>query len=101
THPGKTPLFRVEERLAMLQEVCGPVAAAGNATLRGITFDDLVVDCARREGATLLVRGLRDATDFDYEMQLAGMYGVMAPVVQTVFVPATPACRPISATLVR
>ena len=56
---------------------------------------------ARREGATLLIRGLRSATDFDYEMEMAGMNGAMAPEVQTVFLPASPLVRPITATLVR
>ena len=66
-----------------------------------LTFDDLVVTAAQREGATMLIRGLRDGTDFDYEMQMAGMNGTMVPDVQTVFLPASPAVRPITATLVR
>ena len=49
----------------------------------------------------MLVRGLRDSADFDYEMQMAGMNGTMAPGVQTVFLPASPGVRPITATLVR
>jgi pantetheine-phosphate adenylyltransferase len=101
THPGKTPLFTTDERLAMLQETCEPVARSQGCSLRCITFADLVVDAARREKATLLVRGLRSAVDFDYEMELAGMNGAMAPDIQTVFVPASPAVRPITATLVR
>ena len=100
-HPGKAPLFPFEERLAMLTETCGPNAKAANAELACVTFDDLVVSLAKREGATMLIRGLRDATDFDYEMQMAGMNGAMAPGVQTVFLPASPAARPITATLVR
>jgi len=59
------------------------------------------VDAARREGAIALIRGLRDSTDFDYEMQMVGMNGAMAPEVQTVFLPASPIVRPITATLVR
>jgi pantetheine-phosphate adenylyltransferase len=100
-HPGKTPLFSPDERLAMLQEICGPVARAAGCDLACLTFADLVVAVARREGATILVRGVRDATDFDYEMQMAGMNGAMAPEVTTVFLPAAPAVRPITATLVR
>jgi pantetheine-phosphate adenylyltransferase len=101
THPGKAPLFGTEERLTMLEETCGPVARQGGCELRCITFADLVVATARREGATLLIRGLRSATDFDYEMEMAGMNGTMAPEVQTVFLPASPLVRPITATLVR
>jgi pantetheine-phosphate adenylyltransferase len=100
-NPGKTPLFSADERLAMLAETCGPVAKAAATELKCITYDDLVITAAKREGATILIRGLRDGTDLDYEMQLAGMNGAMAPDVQTVFLPATPLARPITATLVR
>jgi len=101
THPGKAPLFSTEERLAMLEETCGPIAREAGTELRYITFADLVVSTARREGATLLIRGLRDGTDLDYEMQMAGMNEAMAPDVQTIFLPASPLVRPITATLVR
>jgi len=101
THPGKTPLFSADERLAMLNETCAPIARKAGCELRSITFADLVVATAKREGATILVRGLRSATDFDYEMEMAGMNGTMAPDLQTVFLPASPAVRPITATLVR
>ena len=100
-HPGKAPLFSAEERLEMLQEACGPIAKASGCELKTITFADLVVMAARREGATLLIRGLRDGTDLDYEMQMAGMNEAMAEDVQTVFLPASPMVRPITATLVR
>jgi pantetheine-phosphate adenylyltransferase len=101
THPGKAPLFTADERLAMLEEVCTPLARAAGLELRCVTFADLVVSAARREQATILVRGLRSAADFDYEMEMAGMNGAMAPDLQTVFLPASPAVRPITATLVR
>jgi pantetheine-phosphate adenylyltransferase len=100
-HPGKKPLFSVEERLEMLQEVFGPVAAKAGCAFDCITFDDLAVTAAQRVGATILIRGLRDGTDLDYEMQMAGMNETMAPDVHTVFVPASPTVRPITATLVR
>jgi len=100
-HPGKVPLFSAEERLAVLEEICGPLARAAGCEIACTTFADLVVTAARRAGATMLIRGVRDATDFDYEMQMAGMNGAMAPEVQTVFIPASPAVRPITATLVR
>ena len=100
-HPGKAPLFSADERLAMLQETCAPIAKEAGCELACITFDDLVVTAARRAGASVLIRGLRDGTDFDYEMHMAGMNAAMAPQVQTVFLPASPAVRPITATLVR
>jgi pantetheine-phosphate adenylyltransferase len=101
THPGKAPLFSAEERLAMLEETCGPIVREAGSELSCITFADLVVSAARRAGATLLIRGLRDGTDLDYEMQMAGMNQAMAPDVQSVFLPASPLVRPITATLVR
>jgi len=100
-HPGKAPLFPAEERLAMVKETCEPVAREAGCAFGCITFDDLVVTAAQREGATLLIRGLRDGTDLDYEMQMAGMNETMAPELTTVFVPASPPVRPITATLVR
>jgi pantetheine-phosphate adenylyltransferase len=100
-HPGKTPLLSPEERLELLIETCTPLAEEAGCAIGCITFSDLVVNAARREGATLLIRGLRDRGDFDYEMQMAGMNSAMAPEVTTVFLPASPAARPITATLVR
>ena len=100
-HPGKAPLFPADERVAMLAQTCGPLAEAEGAGLEITTFADLAVSAARRCGAVLFIRGLRDGTDLDYEMQLAGMNGAMAPEVQTVFLPASTGVRPITATLVR
>lgn len=100
-HPGKTPLFSAEDRAAILQEVAGPLAREAGCEFACVTFSDLVISAARREKATLLIRGLRDATDFDYEMQMAGMNAAMAADIQTVFLPASAAVRPITATLVR
>jgi len=100
-HPGKKPLFPTEERLDMVREVFAPLAAKAGCAFECTTFDDLTVTAAQRAGATLLIRGLRDGTDLDYEMQIAGMNETMAPDVQTVFVPASAMVRPITATLVR
>lgn len=100
-HPGKTPLFTASERLDLLREVFTPIAAEAGAALDCVTFDNLVVDAAEAQGASLLIRGLRDGTDLDYEMQMAGMNATLKPGVQTVFLPASPIARPITATLVR
>ena len=100
-HPGKAPLFSAEERAAMLQETCADIAKKAGCELKVTTFSDLVVTAAKREGADILIRGLRDGTDLDYEMQIAGMNETMAPEVHTVFLPASVAVRPITATLVR
>jgi pantetheine-phosphate adenylyltransferase len=100
-HHGKKPLFSTEERLAMANEVFGPVAAAAGCGFETSTYDNLTVTAAQKAGAIMMIRGLRDGTDFDYEMRLAGMNQTMAPQVQTVFVPASVGVRPIAATLVR
>jgi pantetheine-phosphate adenylyltransferase len=100
-HPGKSQLFSAEERMAMLTEACTSEAKDAGCELNVITFADLVVSAARREGARMLIRGLRDGSDLDYEMQMAGMNQRMAPDLKTVFLPASALVRPITATLVR
>ena len=100
-HPAKSPVFTPDERRAMLFETCEAAAREAGAELDVVTFDGLAVDAARRCGATVLVRGVRDGTDLDYEMGMAAMNETMAPGVQTILLPASPAVRPITATLVR
>ena len=100
-HSSKAPVFSPEERAEMLREVCAPLLEAEGVELEVTTFGDLAVEAARRHGASLIVRGLRDGTDFDYEIQMASMNAAMAPEVQTLFFPASPPVRPITATLVR
>jgi pantetheine-phosphate adenylyltransferase len=100
-HPGKKPLFSTEERLDMVRAVFGPVAQQAGCAFDCTTYDNLTVAAARQHGATIMIRGLRDGTDLDYEMQMVGMNEAMAPEVHTVFVPASVAVRPITATLVR
>jgi pantetheine-phosphate adenylyltransferase len=100
-HPGKAPLFSVEERRDLIKASCAPLTASTGVRVEVATFAGLAVEAARENGATLMLRGLRDGTDFDYEMQMAGMNGRMAPGVQTVFLPASPDVRHITATLVR
>ena len=72
-HSAKAPVFSADERAEMLREVCGPVAAAEGTALEVVTFYDLAVAAAKRLGATIVIRGLRDGTDLDYEMQMAAM----------------------------
>ncbi|NWG72954.1 MAG: pantetheine-phosphate adenylyltransferase, partial [Parvularculaceae bacterium] len=100
-HPGKSPLFSVDERIAMLRKETAPLAKKSGSRIEVVTFGDLTVDAARRAGAVAIFRGLRDSTDFDYEMQMSGMNGAMAPAIDTVFLPASPEVRHITATLVR
>lgn len=100
-HPGKKPLFSFDERAALIGESAATHLGKDSKRVSVISFDRLVIDAARIHGAKLMVRGLRDGTDLDYEMQMAGMNGTMAPELQTVFLPADPAVRTITATLVR
>jgi len=79
-NPGKTPLFDVEERLAIIRE-----AFASTPNVTADAFDGLLVDYARRTRASAIVRGLRAVSDFEYEMQLAMMNRHLAPDVETVF----------------
>jgi pantetheine-phosphate adenylyltransferase len=85
-HPGKKPLFSFEERVKLIEAA---------------TKAEFGRDAARKNGASIMIRGLRDGTDLDYEMQMAGMNETMAPELQTVFLPASPSVRTITATLVR
>ncbi len=100
-HPGKKPLFEAAERKAMIEQASESISRAYKVKIEVVTFDGLVITAAKDTKATLLIRGLRDGTDFDYEMQMSGMNGEMAPAVQTVFIPATPATRHVTGTLVR
>jgi pantetheine-phosphate adenylyltransferase len=100
-HPGKTPLFSLEERVALIKEACGDLVAARACKLSVRTFAGLTVEAARAAGAQVVVRGLRNGSDLDYEMQMAGMNAAMAPEIKTVFFAASPAVGHITATLVR
>jgi len=97
-HSAKKGLFNFEERKALIEDLL-PDDLRKRFSV--VSFDDLVVDAARRHSAPILLRGLRDGSDLDYEMQMAGMNGAMAEDIQTVFLPASPESRPITATLVR
>jgi pantetheine-phosphate adenylyltransferase len=100
-HPGKAPLFSSDDRAAMIRDVVGPLAKKAGCVLGVVTFSGLAIDAAGQEGASCILRGLRDGTDLDYEMQMAGMNAAMAPGIKTVFLPASPDVRHITATLVR
>jgi pantetheine-phosphate adenylyltransferase len=95
-HPTRSPLFTVEERVLLLEKVCAPMANVEVAL-----FDGLLVDYARKIGARIIVRGLRAATDFEYELQIAHANADLAPEVDTVFLPTRTNYGFISASLVR
>jgi pantetheine-phosphate adenylyltransferase len=101
THHGKTPLLPVEQRIKLLETVTKPIAEHTGVKISIETFDDLAVNAARRAEAGLIIRGLRDASDFDYEVQMGQMNGAMAPDIETVFLAASPATRMIASSLVK
>ena len=100
-HPGKIPLFSPDEKIDMLKAETAAIARKTGCKIEVTTFANLTIEAAEAAGATLIFRGLRDGTDFDYEMQMAGMNGAMAPNIDTVFLPASPDVRHITGTLVR
>ena len=79
-NPVKNPLFTVEERVEMLRE---STSALGNVSVA--TFDGLMVDFARRLGATAVLRGIRAISDYEHEFQMALMNRRLAPEIETVF----------------
>lgn len=98
---SKKPLFSFEERVDLIKRACADELGTDSARLEVVAFDGLVVNASREQGASIMIRGLRDGTDLDYEMQMAGMNETIAPELQTVFIPASPSVRTITATLVR
>ena len=101
THHDKHPLFSANERVRLASEVLTPVAKEVGLGLDVTTYDSLTVDAAKRAYATVIIRGLRDAGDFDYEMQMAGMNAALEPEIETVFLASSPDTRHIAASLVR
>ncbi len=94
-NPGKAPLFPMEERMAMLKE-----ALADQEGVEVASFSGLLVDFAARRGIDVVVKGVRIASDFDYELQMAQM-NVRMTGVETVFVPTSPTWSYISSTLIK
>jgi len=101
THHDKHPLFSAEERVTLANEVLQPIAKDAELSLDVTTYDSLTVEAAKAANATVVIRGLRDAGDFDYEMQMSGMNAALAPTIETVFLASSPGTRYIAASLVR
>ena len=97
TNPSKSPMFSVEERLAMVRrEVAGVEGGIGV-----VDFDMLLMDFAEREGASVIIRGLRAVADFEYEYQMAGMNQQLNDRIETVFLMADVSLQPIASRLVK
>jgi len=93
---AKEPFFNIDERLEMLQ-----IAFADNDRILVKPFSGLLIDFARECGADVIVRGLRAISDFEYEVQLAGMNESLAPEIETVFLTAAQRYAFVSSSLVR
>jgi len=97
TNPSKSPMFNLEERMTMVQR---EVAEIGGE-IHVVSFDSLLMDFAEREGARVIIRGLRAVADFEYEYQMAGMNQQINPRVETVFLMADVSLQPIASRLVK
>ena len=98
TNIAKTPMFGDDERIAMVER---EVAGIGNAKIRVVGFNSLLMDFAEAQGAQTVIRGIRGVTDFEYEYQLTGMNRQLNDRVETVFLMADVALQPISSRLVK
>jgi pantetheine-phosphate adenylyltransferase len=100
-HHGKAPLFSCQERVSMLRSEIDGLRPPHGSFIEVATFTGLTVHAAQVHGAAAIVRGLRDSTDFDYEMLMSGMNGAMAPNLETVFLASSPDVRHIASKFVR
>ena len=97
TNPSKSPMFTLEERMAMVER---EVADIGGE-IHVVSFDSLLMDFAEREGAGVILRGLRAVTDFEYEFQMTGMNQQINNRIETVFLMADVALQPIASRWVK
>ncbi len=98
TNPSKSPMFSVEERIAMVEREVQDIA---NGAISVVSFDSLLMDFATREGASMILRGLRAVADFEYEYQMAGMNQQLNDRIETVFLMADVSLQPIASRLVK
>lgn len=101
THAAKQCLLSAITRVHLLETAVKVIAEHTGLKVKVVTFDDLTVAAAKRAQASMIIRGLRDATDFDYEVQMAQMNAAMAVEIETVFLAASPATRMIASSLVK
>jgi pantetheine-phosphate adenylyltransferase len=98
---GKGPLFTLEERVELVEAEIARIATQNGMVIEVLPFDTLLVEFARKVGASMIVRGLRAVSDFDYEIQMAGMNYRMAPDIETVFLMASERHQFIASRLVK
>ncbi|MBA3676452.1 MAG: pantetheine-phosphate adenylyltransferase [Sphingosinicella sp.] len=98
TNPSKSPMFSIDERMAMVRR---EVKDCGDGKIKVVSFDSLLMDFAEREGAAMILRGLRAVADFEYEYQMAGMNQQLNDRIETVFLMADVSLQPIASRLVK
>ena len=97
TNPSKSPMFTLDERMAMVRREVSGI----DGQIDVVSFNSLLMDFADREGASVIVRGLRAVADFEYEYQMAGMNQQLNDHVETVFLMADVCLQPIASRLVK
>lgn len=100
-NPGKGPIFTVEERVAMVKEEVAASNIGAEAQVEVEPFDSLLTDFAESRGASMLIRGLRAVSDFEYEFQMASMNSYLKPHIETAFLMASDRNQFISSRLVK
>ena len=100
-HASKQALLAPDRRVTLIEDVVKPVAVSAGCVIRVVTFDGLAVDAARKAKAEFIIRGIRDATDFDYEVKMAQMNAAMRGDLETVFLASSTATRMIASVLVK
>jgi pantetheine-phosphate adenylyltransferase len=100
-HEGKRTLLDAKERVSLIEVATRPIVEHSKLQITVVTFDDLAVSAAKRAHASLIIRGIRDASDFDYEVQMSQMNAALDPEMETVFLAASPATRMIASSLVK
>lgn len=98
TNPSKSPMFSNEERFAMVGR---EVKNLGLTNVEVIGFNALLVKFAQKQGASVIIRGLRAVADFEYEYQMAGMNQKLDDAIETVFLMADVSLQPIASKLVK
>jgi pantetheine-phosphate adenylyltransferase len=101
SNPSKSPMFTLEERVAMVRSETAPLGGDRRATISVETFDCLLMQFAEQVGAAVIVRGLRAVSDFEYEFQMVGMNQRLNPEIETVFLMADPRHQAIASKLVK
>jgi len=100
TNVSKSPMFTLDERVAMVKTEAEKLAA-GHATIEVVAFDSLLVKFAAQVGASMIIRGLRAVSDFEYEFQMVAMNQRLNTEIETVFLMADPRHQAISSKLVK